>query len=110
ALEARELVLAAEVIADVAVVDLAMPLVSGVFDADEDGDGCASTAAEDVACFLSAKLTGGARVPTQVVHVQPRELLGESEPDAVRGVALDPPAVGDEGDDARLPDAVSGPP
>ena len=36
--------------------------------------------------------------------------VGEGEADTVGGVAVDPAAVGDEGDDSRVADAVGGPP
>ncbi|WP_261776837.1 hypothetical protein [Rhodococcoides kroppenstedtii] len=37
------------------------------------------------------------------------EIVGEAEADAVGGVAVDPAAARDEGDDAGVADAVGGP-
>ena len=104
-----EFVFAGEVVADVAVVDLAGPGVGGVLDSDPDPDGSAGSASEDVARFLLAKFACGSCVAAEVVGVDAGVFVCQGQADAVGGVAVEPAAVGDEGDDAFVADAVGGP-
>ena len=87
-----------------------MPVLRRVLDEEGDGDGRSAAAAEDLAAFLARLLAGGALVAAQVVDVDGRELVGERLAHAVGGVAVEPAAVGDEGDDAPVPDPQRGPP
>lgn len=105
-----EFVFAGEVVAYVAVEDLAVAGVGGVLDADEDGDGVAAAGAEDLAAFLAGELAGGALVAAQAVDVDAGVFVGQGQADAVGGVAVDPAAIGDERDDTGVSDAVGRPP
>src|SRR5579875_2128968 len=104
-----QLVLAAQVVPDVAVEDLARPHVFRILGADEDGDGIAATAAEDLAALLARQLPGCSLVTAKVVHVDRRIVVGQRKPHAVGSVAIDPAAVGHEPDDTVVADSVGRP-
>src|SRR5699024_622892 len=104
-----EFLFTSEKVSRLRIEQLALASVGGVFDADEDRDAGTTSFSENVSCFLPAKLTSSPGVTSGVVDVDARVLACEGEADAVGGVAVDPSAVGDEGDDAFVSDAVGGP-
>ena len=84
--------------------------MGGVLDEDGDGDTCTRAGSEDFPALASATLTRCSLVALQVVDEDPGELFLQRQAHAVRRVAVHEGAVGDEGDDATLPDAVRVPP
>lgn len=104
-----ELLRATEVLTDVVVVNLARAGVVRVLDADEDSYGVAAAAAEDLAAFSAGQFPCGGLVAAQVVDVDVAVVLSEGEADAVCGVAVDPAAVGNKGDNASVANAVCSP-
>src|SRR5699024_5876011 len=102
-----EFVVAREVVADAAVENLAVPYVARVFYADPNGDSGLGASAKDLASLFFP--VGLPHVAAEVVDVNAVVVFYEGETDSVRGVVLDPSAVGDEGDDSLVADAVGGP-
>ncbi len=99
-----EFLVAAEVVADVSVVDLgsAERRCARIANQQGDGDGVAAAGPEDLAAFLSALLATGPLIAAEIEDVDVMELVGEGVADAVGGVAVDPSAIGDEADDPTV--------
>src|SRR5699024_190196 len=91
-----EFVVARGVVADAAVENLAVPYVARVFYADPNGDSGLGASAKDLASLFFP--VGLPHVAAEVVDVNAVVVFYEGETDSVRGVVLDPSAVGDEGD------------
>ena len=106
-----ELVLALQVVADVTVED-ATAVMPGVRVAYQDGDRHrrAGALAEHLAAFPARPLALCPLVPPQVQHPDAVELFRQTSPHPGIDVAVDPRAVGDDGDDALLTDPVRRPP
>ena len=100
---------AVEVVADVSVVDGGGAGVGGVLDAQRDRDRVAATGVEDIVALLLPQLACGAGVPAEVEDPDVAELFLQGEAHALGRVPVEPAAVGDEGHDAALAEAVGGP-
>ena len=97
-----ELLFAAQVVANIAVVQYGLARVRGVLHEHANGHGGAGTTAEDVASLTLAGLTGGTGIAAQVVDVQLREFAHQTLTQTIRCVAVDEGAVGNEGDYATI--------
>ena len=110
----RELLITAEVVADVVVGDGSAASRDRARLLHEQHDRHAGTAPrpKHLAAFTPRLLTAGALVPPKVVDVDVVELAGQRVTDAGCRVAVEPAAVGDEADDParrRVRQPVAGP-
>ena len=80
--------------------------MGGVLDEDGECDARARAGSEDLSALAAAALTGGALIPLKVVDEDLGELILQRQAHAVCAVRVEEGAVGDEGDDAAVPDAV----
>ena len=74
-LNQRQLFLAAEIVADVPVVDRGLPCWPGwIFDQERDGDGRAGTSTKNIACFSSSQFPLRPSISPQIEDVDRRKL------------------------------------
>src|SRR5699024_7776530 len=95
-------------IPDVAVVDFAAGAAGNLYP-NSDSDRGSSAIAEDVASLFPAKLTSSPCITSKVKDVKLVEVFDKGEPDAGASGGGNPAAVGDEGDDTAIADAIGGP-
>lgn len=104
-----ELLLAREVVADVAEKDAAALLHLGVLHEERDCDGRTAAAAEDLAAVPLRELARGPLVAPEVEDVEAAKLLREALAKAARRARLDESGIGHEPDNSARADAVTGP-